>query len=80
MVKESVQLLVSLLCLRRGKMLEGALPAGKVCTAVLFSSLTLLVLFPRIDPGMVYLMAGIDAAFLLFSFSAYLLAFRELEA
>jgi len=49
-VKESFQLIAGFLTLRRGKMLTGALLAGKISTAVLFVSLILMVLLPNLDP------------------------------
>ena len=74
-LKESVQLLANLLCLRRGKILQGALPAGKVCTAILFISFLMLVLFPQIPAWMVRFLAFGDLACLLYAFFRYLLVF-----
>ena len=78
-IKESVQLFASLYHLHRGKMLSGALTAGKVCTAVLFISLTALVLFPRLPADAAALVAAIDFSFLLYAFLCYLLAFFSKE-
>ena len=47
-LKELFQLTLGVVFLRRGKMLPGALMAGKVCTTVLFISLIALVLLPDI--------------------------------
>ena len=74
-LKESVQLLANLLCLRRGKILQGALPAGKVCTAILFISFLMLVLFPQIPAWMVRFLAFGDLTCLLYAFFRYLLVF-----
>ena len=73
--KEMFQLLASLFYLRRGKVLCGALMAGKICTAVLFVSLILLVIFPDIDPHTVRLISMMDFGFLLNAFVCYFLAF-----
>lgn len=70
-VKELFQLTAALVFLRRGKMLAGALPAGKVCTTVLFVSLILMVLFPRLPGNLVTALAGMDCAFLLLAFAGY---------
>ena len=77
--KETFQCIASFLCFRRGKMLAGALWSGKICTAFLFASLTLLVVFPQMDPKLVTLLAGLDLAFLSCSFLFYTLTFCHPE-
>ncbi len=74
-VKESFQLIAGLVNLRKGKMLPGALLAGKICTTILFMSLILMVFWPEMDEGMVTAIALIDSAFLLASFISYILAY-----
>ena len=74
-VKELVQLGLGVRFLRRGKMLPGALMAGKVCTTVLFVSLITLVLFPGIPGTVVNGIAVIDWVFLAISFVSYLHAY-----
>ena len=74
-VKELFQLTLGTISLSRGKMLSGALFAGKLCTTVLFVSLTALVLFPNIHTTAVNLIAVIDILFLLISFGYYMLAY-----
>lgn len=74
-LKELFQLALGVVFLRRGKMLPGALMAGKVCTTVLFVSLTALVLMPNIHPAAVTVIAVIDAVFLTISFVSYLMAY-----
>jgi len=75
LVKEFFQLFAMVLNLRKGKMLDGALMVGKVCTTVLFISLILLVLFPNIDPVWVDIIALIDGGFLAVTFVQYVRAF-----
>lgn len=75
MVKEIFQVTVGIVNLRRGKMLPGALMAGKVCTTILFVSLIALVLFPNMDPRLVNGIALIDSVFLSISFVSYILAY-----
>ena len=75
LVKELFQLWAGLVFLRKGQMLPGALLAGKVCTAVLFLSLTALVLFPELPAGTVRLMALTDGGVLLLSFGSYVTAY-----
>lgn len=74
-LKELFQLVLGVLFLHRGKMLPGALMAGKVCTTILFISLTALVLMPHIHPAAVAAIAAIDATFLMISFVSYALAY-----
>ena len=75
LIKEHFQLFATIFYYRRGKMLGGALIAGKICTAVLFVSLILLVFFPTIEPRIVRGIAMTDFAFLINSFVCYGLAF-----
>lgn len=79
-VKESFQLVVGFIHLRRGKMLPGALMAGKVCTTVLFVSLIAMVLFPALPPALVNALSIIDSLFLAFSFVSYILAYFGKDA
>lgn len=74
-VKETFQLVAMLVNLRRGKALNGALFAGKVCTTVLFVSLLVLVIFPMMDPLAVHCIATIDTIFLVIAFISYILAY-----
>ena len=73
--KELFQLVLGIVFLRRGKMLPGALMAGKVCTTVLFVSLIVLVLMPDINPAAVTIIAIVDAIFLTISFISYGMAY-----
>lgn len=79
-IKELFQLVLGIVFLRRGKMLPGALMAGKVCTTVLFVSLILLVLMPEISYGAVTMIASIDTIFLMISFVSYALAYLGANA
>lgn len=75
LVKEFFQLFATIFYFKKGKMLGGALMAGKICTTVLFVSLILMVLFPRLDPKIVQAFAVIDFVFLVNAFVCYALAF-----
>lgn len=70
-VKESFQLIAGILMLRKGKMLTGALFSGKVCTAVLFLSLIVLVLMPDLSRTAVIIITAIDGIFMLIAFAEY---------
>ena len=75
LAKEIFQLVAALINLHRGKMLSGALMAGKICTTVLFISLIAMVLFPELPMGVVDGIALVDSAFLSLAFVSYILAF-----
>lgn len=75
LVKELFQVVAGISNLRKGKMLPGALMAGKVCTTILFVSLIALVLFPNMNPSLVNGIAWVDSVFLSISFVSYILAY-----
>ena len=77
LVKEGFMLIAGLINLRRGRMLRGALIAGKVCTTVLFISLILMILFPAMPPKQIHILMGLCIAFMLVSFSMYLAAYFD---
>lgn len=74
-VKESFQLIVGGITLRKGKMLEGALLWGKICTTVLFVSLIVLVMIPTISEQVVGIFAAVDAVFMIIAFIQYFFAY-----
>ncbi len=74
-IKEGFQGIVGLINLRKGKMLPGALLAGKICTTVLFVSLIVLVFMPNLKPAIVDAIAVVDFGFLSFSFVSYIFAY-----
>lgn len=74
-VKELFQLFAVIHCFRRCKALPGALNVGKLCTAVLFITLIMLVLFPQTDPFLAEIAVLTDGFLLLLSFTCYFLAY-----
>lgn len=75
LTKEFFQFFAALVNYRKGKALDGAILAGKICTTVLFISFILLVLIPEMDPAMVDCLALVDGGFLIFAFVQYIFAF-----
>lgn len=75
LLKEGFQITAGVLALRQGKILPGALTAGKVCTTVLFATLLFLVIVPAAGTNTVKVLVTVDAVFLLFSFVKYVLAY-----
>ena len=74
-IKEGFQLIAGLLTFRKGKMLNGALITGKICTCVLFVSLILLVLMPNLDLRVINIITIVDACFMLMSFVHYAIVY-----
>ena len=74
-IKELTQLAAGLLFLRKGMMLTGALPAGKICTTVLFISMILLVLFPGLPLAAVHFLSGLDFILLSIAFVCYVMVY-----
>lgn len=74
-VKEVFQLVAGIVALRKGKMLTGALISGKICTAVLFVSLIVLVMFPSLDSLYVRIITIVDGCLLLVAFLHYAITY-----
>ena len=77
-IKEGFMVVMGALLLPRGKKLDGAMWFGKVCTAVLYAVLFLLLLLPGIGTMAANVLIGICGAFLLFSFLMYIPVFRRM--
>ena len=75
LAKEIFQLVAVGMNLRKGKMLDGALMSGKVCTTVMFTTMILMVMLPELEALTGNLMIAIDIVFLLIAFGDYILAF-----
>ena len=75
LIKETFQLVAMFIFAQKGKTLSGALLCGKLCTAILFVSLLILVLFPGIPPAAVLFIVLTDTAFLVYAFCGYIQAY-----
>lgn len=76
-VKEILQLIAGCINLKKGRMLKGALMAGKISTTVLFVSLILMVMIPTLPDVFINILAVIDAAFLIIAFADYTIAYLK---
>ena len=74
-VKESFQFFAGLVTFRKGRMLTGALITGKICTTVLFASLTAMILLPDIPELAVNIITIADAIFMIIAFADYIYAY-----
>lgn len=75
LAKEIFQVIAAAINLKKGKMLDGALITGKICTTVLFTSLIIMIMIPTLDESFVNILVIIDSIFLLIAFIDYILAF-----
>lgn len=75
LVKETFQCVCLLLFIQKGKVLPGALLVGKICTAALFVSLIILVLFPNISRITLQLIVTVDSFLIINSFFGYTMAY-----
>ncbi len=73
--KELFQFFAGYIIVRHGRILKGAQISGKICTTVLFVSLTLLVLVPDIHYNWVLGITIIDGLFLLIAFVDYIFVY-----
>ncbi|MBE6636430.1 MAG: CDP-alcohol phosphatidyltransferase family protein [Ruminococcaceae bacterium] len=74
-IKEGAMLTMGCLLLKSGKMLDGALFTGKVCTTVLFVSMIALVVFPTMPKNGQIALCFICAVFMAISLVSYILCF-----
>lgn len=78
-IKEGFMTVKGLLNLKKGRILDGAVMPGKICTTVLFISLLLLILFPQMPLSVVWILVGLCAVFMLNSLFAYASLYRRNE-
>ena len=71
LLKETLQTLLGLFFLVCGMILPGAMPAGKISSAVFFSSLVLLVMVPTLPESFIRWIAVLDGSLLVLSFISY---------
>ena len=74
-IKESFQFFAGLVTFRKGRMLTGALITGKICTTILFISLTVMILMPDISDLVVNIITIVDSVFMVIAFSDYIRAY-----
>lgn len=74
-IKEIFQLVAGWISIRKGRILKGALFSGKLCTTVLFISLTLLVMLPDLSDRVITIVTIIDLIFLSIAFVDYIVTY-----
>lgn len=78
-VKEGYMGIMGLYFLKRGKMLDGAIWFGKVCTALLFVVLLVLFFFPHLPLAAVNALILITIADMLFTLCMYIPVFHRMR-
>ncbi len=71
LIKEGFMFVMACRLLHSGKMLDGALFAGKICTTVLFISMASLVMFKNIPSVGVYSIVAVCSVFMIISLVSY---------
>ena len=71
--------IVGLMFLRKGKMLNGAMWFGKVCTAVLFVVLLTLVILPDLPLTVINILCGVSAVVMLLTLFLYIPVFNKMR-
>lgn len=74
-LKESFQLIAGGISIKKGRMLKGAQLTGKICTTILFVSLTVLVLLDNLSSTAVNIITLTDSIFLFIAFVDYVLVY-----
>ena len=77
-VKELYMGIASLVLLRKGKKLDGAMWFGKVSTAVFYTVMMILIAYPPMPRVIAYIMMAISSCFLLLSFILYIPQYNRL--
>lgn len=78
LIKEGYMAIMGAIMLKKGKMLNGAMWYGKVCTALLFSGLFVLFLFPSIPLGWVNAILAVLLLSMLYTLLRYIGVYRKM--
>ena len=76
-LKEGFQLIAGGINLHKGIMLKGALLSGKICTTILFISLIIMVLLPKLHQTSIVVITIADSIFMVIAFIDYASAYRN---
>lgn len=79
LVKEGYMAVIGIINLHQGKKLDGAMWFGKVCTAVLFFVMLLLVFLPQLSMTMANLLIVITMVVMLVTLILYMRVFHQMK-
>ncbi len=77
-IKEGFMAIMGIIMLRKGKKLDGAKWFGKLCTAILYIVMFILMLFPTMNDSRANLLIVVCGAFMLMSFILYIPVFYKM--
>ena len=77
-MKEGYMAVMGAVFLKKGRMIDGAMWFGKVCTATLFVGLMVLFLFPMLDITVVDTMIGVMMLVMLYTLIKYVCLYRRM--
>lgn len=78
-IKEGFMAIMGIIMLRRGKKLDGAKWFGKLCTAVLYIVMFMLIFYPSIHDTTANLLIALCGGFMLMSFILYIPVFYKMH-
>lgn len=78
-VKEGFMAIMGIIMLRKGKKLDGAKWFGKLCTAILYTVMFILILLPKINEDMANLLILVCGVFMLISFILYIQVYYKMH-
>lgn len=78
-IKEGFMGIMGIIMLKKGRMLDGAMWFGKLCTAILYLIMFVLFLFPELPSVWASLLVTAGTCFLLFSFIMYIPVFVRMR-
>ena len=77
-MKEGYMAVMGAIFLKKGRMIDGAMWFGKVCTATLFVGLLVLFLFPGLDITVVDTVIGLMMIVMLYTLIKYVILYRRM--
>lgn len=78
-IKEGFMAIMGIIMLRKGKKLDGAKWFGKLCTAILYIVMFILILFPRMNDTRANFLIVVCGIFMLMSFILYIPVFYKMH-
>ena len=78
-VKEVLMLTGGCVLMKSGKTIRSSKWFGKAATVVLYAIMTIIIVFPSLPSGILYLLSGIAVGFVVFAFIMYIPEFLKIK-
>ena len=78
-VKERLMLVGGCVLVKSGKTIRSSKWFGKAATVVLYTIMIIIILFPSLPSGMLYILSGIAVGFVVFAFIMYVPEFLKIK-